>query len=310
MKDHSIKETPKNQRFLRGSLLLGFASLIWGAAFVAQQNGGDALGPYTFNSFRFIMGGIVLLPLIVLMKRSFSAPLIKSGVIIGISLALASNLQQLGITVGHEAGKAGFLTSCYIVLVPVAGLFFGKKCPLRVWIAVFITAFGLYLLCIKDSFSLKLSDTLILLSAMAFTLQIMLIEHYAASYDPVALSCVEFLTCGILTLIPSTVFEIIPQPTAITAALHDPDAWYALLFSGLLSTGVAYTLQIVGQASVPAAIASLIMSLEAVFAVIAGWFFLGQGLTAREAAGCLVMFFAIILAQSDIGGLSFERKGK
>lgn len=281
---------------IKGSLLLTLASLIWGFAFVAQQKGGDALGPYTFNSIRFLLGGLVLLPSVLLSKVKLSHQLLRSGIIIGIALALASNLQQIGITIGHEAGKAGFLTACYIVLVPVAGIFLGKKCPPRIWIAVGITAIGLYLLCINGDFVLKSSDILLLLSAAAFTVQILAVDRFAGSFNALALSSIQFLTCGILTLVPSLIFEIIPNTDAFTSGIMTPDAWGSILFAGLLSTGVAYTLQIVGQKRVAPAIASLLMSLESVFAVLGAWLVLGQSLSGQEIAGCIFIFAAIILA--------------
>ena len=297
-----------NRQKRTGALLLTLGAFIWGVAFVAQSEGGDAIGPYTFNGTRFIMGGLVLLPVLALTakedkkiygdrSRRNSSILLQGGIACGIALTIASNLQQVGITLGTPAGKAGFLTACYIVLVPIAGLFLGCKCPARIWLAVAITLVGLYLLCMSESLALSGPDLLLLASAAGFTLQILLIDHYAPQCNPIALSVIEFLTCGILTMIPALVLEIIPDPVGMLASFHTREAWIPLLYAGLLSTGVSYTFQIIGQKSVHPTIASLLMSLESVFAVLAGWALLGEHMTLREGLGCLLIFVAIILAQ-------------
>ena len=297
-----------NRQSRRGALLLTLGALIWGAAFVAQSEGGDAIGPYTFNCTRFLMGGIVLLPVLALSIREERhlygdsyrhdpARLRKGGLFCGIALAIASNLQQVGITLGTPAGKAGFLTACYIILVPLAGLFLGKKCPARIWIAVAITLAGLYLLCLSETLSLSGSDLLLLACAAGFTAQILLVDRFAPDCNPIALSIVEFLTCGMLTLIPALILEILPDPAGMLASFQTWDAWLPLLYAGLLSTGVSYTFQIIGQKNVHPTIASLLMSLESVFAVLSGWLILGETLSFREGMGCVLIFAAILLAQ-------------
>lgn len=297
-----------NKQKRTGALLLTLGAFIWGVAFVAQSEGGDAVGPYTFNGTRFLMGGLALLPVLILSTReerkiydetNHHNPKILwiGGIACGLALTVASNLQQVGITLGTPAGKAGFLTACYIVLVPIAGLFLGRKCPARIWLAVAVTLVGLYLLCMSESLSLSGSDLLLLASAAGFTVQILLIDRYAPECNPIALSIIEFLSCGLLTMIPAFVLEILPDPAGMLAAFQTQEAWIPLLYAGLLSTGVSYTFQIIGQKSVHPTVASLLMSLESVFAVLAGWVILGERLSPREELGCVLIFIAILIAQ-------------
>ncbi|MBQ9631330.1 MAG: DMT family transporter [Lachnospiraceae bacterium] len=287
---------------LRGAIALFMAAFIWGIAFVAQSKGGEAMGAFTFNATRFVMGGFVLIPLILFFRSreagAQGAPLpLRSGIVIGCALAIASNLQQVGITMGAAAGKAGFLTACYIVLVPILGILLGKKCPAKVWLAVLITLVGLYLLCIKDSFSLSRPDILLLLCALCFSIQILCIDAFAPGANAVELSCIEFFTCGILSAVPALICEVIPHPEQTLASFATADAWIPLLYAGICSTGIAYTLQVVGQASVHPTIASLLMSLESVFSVLAGWVLLHEHLTLREGIGCALIFLAVVIAQ-------------
>ena len=198
---------------------------------------------------------------------------------------------------GAAAGKAGFLTACYIVLVPILGIFLGKRCPLKVWLAVALTLLGLYLLCLSDSFSLDRADLLVLLSAFFFSIQILLIDHLASNMNAVELSCIEFFTCGLLSALPALCLEILPHPTGMLSAFGSSEAWTPLLYTGICSTGIAYTLQIVGQTYVHPTIASLLMSFESVFAVLAGWALLGEHLSMREGVGCILIFVAVMLAQ-------------
>ena len=288
------KETIRSSR--KGVACLALAALIWGVAFVAQSEGGDAVGAYTFNSIRFLLGGAALLPL-ALYRIGPTRSLLIAGVACGVALAVASNLQQVAITLGAGAAKAGFLTSCYILGVPIAGLFFGRKCPARIWAAVGITLLGLYLLCLSGQEGLALPDLLLLLCSLAFTVQILLIDHFAPGLDGIALSCVEFLVCGVLTLLPSLGLEVVPDPAGMAASLTTADAWIPLLYAGLLSTSVAYTLQVFGQKTVHPTVASLLMSTESVFAALSGWILLGERLSLREFLGCVLIFGAVVLAQ-------------
>ena len=275
----------KQQIPLKNSLILLLTATIWGIAFVAQSEGGEAVGPLTFNATRNIIGSLVLIPVILLLNKinpqsnsadftesdrqpmassgsnpfSRNKTLIAGGIICGICLCLASNFQQFGIQY-TSVGKAGFLTACYIIIVPILGLFMKKKCSPFIWVAVVMALIGLYLLCITDGFSIGKGDFLVLICAFLFSLHILVIlEH--------------------------------PSLSSFSGA------WGATLYAGVMSCGVAYTLQIVGQKNMNPTVASLILSLESCISVLAGWIILGQKLSTREIIGCVVMFGAIVLAQ-------------
>ncbi len=303
-----LKGKNMNRKNLKGSLLLLLTSVIWGVGFVAQRAGGDIFRPYSFNGIRFVIAGFVLLPLVVLirkkdrtiyMKESLPSimPSIRAGVICGFFLAVASTLQQLGITIGGSAGKASFLTACYIVIVPVLGVFLGKKCPLRVWLAVFITLGGLYLLCAGESFALSPADILLLSCAFCFAVQILFIDFLVSDTEPILFSCAEFFTAGFLGCVPAFFFEFLPDTGAWFSMFSNPAGWLPLIYAAVFSSAGGYTLQIVGQKYVHPAIASLLMSLESVFGVLSAWLILGERLSAREISGCAMIFAAVILAQ-------------
>lgn len=303
---------------LKNSLCLLLAATIWGIAFVAQSVGMEYVGPFTFNGVRSLIGAAVLVPVIFLLNRSkdtastaadspaaeFPATGAKNadtsspynsrdlwigGIACGIALFAASNFQQFGIKY-TTVGKAGFITACYIVIVPIIGLFLKKKCSPFIWAAVVMALIGLYLLCITDGFSIGLGDVLVLVCAFLFSLHILVIDYFSPKADGVKLSCIQFLVCGILSMIPALVLEH-PQISSILTA------WLPILYAGIMSCGVAYTLQIVGQKNVNPTVASLILSLESCISVLAGWVILGQKLSAKELLGCVIMFAAIILAQ-------------
>ncbi|MDY5021514.1 MAG: DMT family transporter [Blautia sp.] len=287
---------------LKNSLLLLLTAAIWGVAFVAQSVGMDYVGAFTFNSVRSIIGSLVLIPVILFLNRQKPASaqtdlqkkenrrtLITGGVCCGICLCLASNFQQFGIKY-TTVGKAGFITACYIVIVPVLGLFLKQKCGPFVWAAVVMAVIGLYLLCIKDGFSIGTGDILVMICALLFSIHILVIDHFSPMVDGVKMSCIQFLVCGILSGIPALLLES-PSLSSILAA------WQPILYAGVLSCGVAYTLQIIGQKNMNPTVASLILSLESCISVLAGWIILKQQLSLREFAGCAVMFAAIILAQ-------------
>lgn len=295
-------------RQVRNSILLVLTAFIWGIAFVAQSEGGNAVGPFTFNGIRSLIGSIVLLPVIALldrMKLTSKKPVTKAekktlligGLSCGVLLFLASSAQQLGIGLGTPAGKAGFLTACYILLVPVLGLFLKKKCGVRVWVGIAITLVGLYLLCMSETLRLQSSDLLLLACALLFAVHILVIDYFSPRVDGVRMSCIQFLVCGILSLIPMFFSEIRVGADMWLANLTDPGAWLAILYAGVLSCGVAYTLQIVGQNGINPTVASMLLSLESVFSVLAGWIILKQSLGAKELLGCGLIFIAIILAQ-------------
>ena len=287
---------------VRNSLLLLLTATIWGVAFVAQSVSMDYIGGFTFNAVRNLIGALTLLPVIKVLdkthseaekKRESSASgrktLLIGGICCGIMLCLASNFQQFGIKY-TTVGKAGFITACYIIIVPIIGIFLKKKCSPFIWAAVVMALVGLYLLCITDGFSIGLGDILMLVCAFLFSLHILVIDYFSPKTDGVKLSCIQFLVCGILSMIPALILEH-PQISSILTA------WLPILYAGVMSCGVAYTLQVVGQKNVNPTVASLILSLESCISVLAGWVLLDQKLSIKELLGCVIMFAAIILAQ-------------
>ena len=285
---------------LRHSLLLLLTAAIWGFAFVAQSVGMDYVQPFTFTAARSLIGGIVLLPFIFIRaqktgrtseeKSASWKQALPGGIICGVLLCIASNLQQIGIQY-TTVGKAGFITALYIVLVPVCGLFLRKRVQPKVWLAVLIAVAGLYLLCMTDgSFSLQKGDLLVLACALGFTIHILVIDHFSPLVDGIKMSCIQFFTCSILSAVCMALFETVN----VSNLLH---AWIPILYAGILSSGVGYTLQIIGQKGLNPTMASLLMSLESVFSVLAGWIFLHQALSGRELSGCILMFAAIVLVQ-------------
>lgn len=294
-----------NKFVLRQSLLLLLTATIWGVAFVAQSVGMDYVGPFTFNAVRNLIGAVVLLPCIAFLKKQdgketqkgSDKTLLIGGVNCGVILFIASSFQQFGIKY-TTVGKAGFITAMYIVLVPLLGLFFHKKVGLRIWTAVLLAVCGFYLLCMTEGrFSLQLGDFLLLICAIAFSFHILVIDHFSPKVDGVKMSCIQFFTCAALSALCMLFFEK-PQMSQIL------EAWIPILYAGALSCGVAYTLQIVGQKGMNPTVASLILSLESVISLLAGWVILGQKLSTRELFGCAIVFAAIILVQ-----LPEKRKG-
>ena len=284
----------------KNAAIFMLTAFIWGTAFVAQSVGMDYLGPFTFNGVRSLIGAAALLPCIWLLQilnkkegtvkeEGSRKDLIIGGIACGLLLFAASSLQQIGIQY-TSAGKAGFITAFYIVIVPVLGIFLHKKIGWKVWIAVLLALAGLYFLCITEKFTIGKGDIFIFLCALVFSLHIMVIDHFSPMVDGVKMSCIQFLVCGIVS-IPFMVLTETPRLDAMLAG------WFPLVYAGVFSCGVAYTLQIVGQKNVNPAIASLILSLESCFSVLAGWMILGERLSVRESAGCILMFAAIILAQ-------------
>ncbi len=294
-------------------VFLVLAAAIWGMAFVAQRKSSDAIGPFTFNGIRSLLGGVVLLPVIALLDRAglsgkkkssrmaeSKKKLVAGGIFCGMALFAASSFQQIGIYQGTAAGKAGFLTACYILLVPVFGLFLGQKSCYRIWAGVGLAVLGLYFLCMNDSMSIQKSDVFVFLSAVCFAVHILVIDHYAPFVDGVRLSCIQFLVCGILSAVPMAVFETGHSAAEIIAwagTLSGLDAWLPILYAGICSSGVGYTLQVVGQKGVNPTAASMLLSLESVFSVLAGALFLGERLTGREIFGCVLIFSAIVFVQ-------------
>lgn len=288
----------KDNKKVKSELLLLLTSIIWGAAFVAQSVGGDAAGCFTFNGARCLIGGLVLIPVILVMDRKKDRQIpekkdqtwLTGGICCGILLCVASNFQQVGISM-TTVGKAGFLTAMYILMVPLCGFFMRKKIGWKVWVGVFLAAAGLYMLCMNsERISLSKGDFYVLVSAFFFTFHILVIDHFSPKCDGVRMSCVQFLVCGVVSLFLAFVFET-PSMDVLLAG------WKPLLYAGVLSCGLGYTLQIVGQKHTDPAVASLILSLESVFSLVAGWVILDQTLSIRELTGCALMLAAIMLAQ-------------
>ncbi len=283
-----------------GSLLLLTAALFWGLAFAAQYMGMDHVGPFTFQSVRSLVGAAFLAPIALWRGRRARARgvvptaahkriLWLGGAVCGLLLAIAMNLQQVALQ-ESGAGKAGFLTALYILIVPVYGIFLGRRVRPALWMCILVATLGLYLVSVKNGFTIALSDGLLILCAFVFAAHIMAVDHLSPQVSGVQLSCVQFLVAGLLSALPMLALEK-PSLVAIFSA------WGPILYAGIMSSGVAYTLQIIGQRRTTPILASLIMSLEAVFAVLGGMVLLSERLTAREATGCVLMFGATLLAQ-------------
>lgn len=278
-----------------GVWMLILASFIWGTCFAAQAMGMDHIGPYTFTASRSFVGAAVLVPVLLIgrrfgMKKQGTArELWLGGLCCGVALTVAANLQQVGMQY-TSVGNAGFLTALYIVIVPVLGIFMKKKLSASLWVSVAMAVAGAYLLSIREDFSIGLGDSLEILCALVFSFHILLIDHFSRRVNGVALSAVQFLVTGLLTSIPALLLE--------DTGLSDLGAGAgAILYAGVLSSGVAYTLQILGQKRTAPTVASLAMSLESVFAALSGWAILHQSLGLRECVGCGLVFAAVILAQ-------------
>ena len=259
----------------------------------------DHIGPFAFNAARSFVGGLALLPVIAFFDRrktpeqkaseaAEGKTLLLGGLCCGAALGVASCLQQAGIQY-TAVGKAGFITALYIVIVPLLGLFLRKRVGVKLWISVVIAIAGLYLLCMTGSLTLQKGDLLVLLCAFAFSVHIMIIDYFKV--DGVKMSCIQFFVAGLLSLCAMAAAEGAPAPRDLTLS------WAPILYAGVLSSGVAYTLQIIGQKGVNPTVASLVLSLESVISVLAGWAVLHQSLSPREILGCVLMFAAIILAQ-------------
>ena len=293
---------------IRNSLLLLLTATIWGTAFVAQSVGMEYVEAFTFTFARSIVGGIVLIPCIWFLRwlkgrekktscdvTCAKRPLVTKvewigGICCGLALCAASNFQQIGIAY-TTVGKAGFITALYVVIVPIMGLFFKKRVSFIVWICVVLSVIGLYLLCMTEgSLTLAYGDLLVLICAVLFSVHIMVIDHFSPQGDGVVMSCIQFFVCGIVSGIIMLFVETPSLENIMAAAMP-------ILYAGVLSSGVAYTLQIVGQKDMNPTVASLILCLESVVSALAGWLILHEALTTRELLGCVLMFAAIVLAQ-------------
>ncbi len=321
---------------LKGDLMLVLTAMVWGVSFVAQKSGMDLIGPFAFNGIRTVIGGIVLLPLITVLdrigaKKKAGTPaeeadtvpsgadkkkerklLITGGICCGLALLVASTLQQIGM-VYTTAGKAGFITALYVVLVPIFGRLLGKKIRPLIWLCVLASAFGLYLLCMPASGGfghINRGDLIVLACAVCFAAHILLIDYFSPKVDGVRLSCLQFFIAGLLCVI--LMFPCDPALGYDVPSLSQLlDAWIPVVYAGALSCGAGYTMQIIAQADTDPTVASMILCLESVFAVIAGMLILGESMSLRETFGCIIMFAAILAAQlpakSDSGAGVKER---
>lgn len=320
---------------LRSSLMLALTALIWGVAFVAQSVGMDYVGPFTFNAARFIIGGLVLIPCIYFFGKGRGAEEgqdkrgdrcgqgcrdgqeswnggrdeqadrsaqeyrdaekarfkmgVMGGICCGFFLCFAAMLQQIGVSY-TSVGKAGFITSLYIIIVPVLGLFMKKKVAANIWVSVAIATVGMYLLCMTEGLSIGRGDFYVFLGSIGFSFHILVIDYFSPKADGVLISCVQFFTAGIISAVFMFLLEN-PQWSLILAAAAP------ILYAGVMSCGIAYTMQVVAQKNIEPTVASLIMSLESVFSLLAGWVLLNQVLLPKEQLGCVLVFAAIVLAQ-------------
>lgn len=278
--------------------LLVLTALIWGGGFIAQSAGMDYIGPWTFTCMRNIVGGIALYGLMPLLDRLRpvadpcgwrNRKLLKGGVICGIALAFASILQQTGIQY-TTVGKAGFITSLYIIFVPLFSLVLLRPVKPVIWLSAVLAAAGLYFLSGTGRFSLEIGDLYVLACSVLFAIHIMIIDHYGSDCDGIRMSCIQFFTAAAICTVPMILWE---HPSVASVL----SAGKSILYAGAVSSGIGYTLQIVGQKHADPSVAGLLLSLESVFSAILGFLILHQALSARETLGCVIMFGAIILAQ-------------
>ena len=295
-----------NTKKFRNCLLLLTAAIIWGMAFVSQQAGMDFMGPLTFNGSRNIIGSVILVPVILIIRgripKAERKPLpvkttIIAGLACGAALTIASTLQQYGLTM-TTVGKGGFITTLYIILTPIHGIFIGRKAPKAVWFCAVLAVAGMFLLCVNgESLSISAGDLLVLGSALVFAVHILVIDHFSPLTDGVILSCIQFAVCGVVSTIGAFIFEQPSWEQLVSGAIP-------VLYAGVLSCGVGYTLQIVGQKGVDPTAAALILSLESVVATISGFvaYKIGflrtdQSMSPRQIIGCAIVFAAVILVQ-------------
>ena len=303
---------------IKNSFLLLLTAIIWGTSFVAQAAGMEYIGPFTFSVVRYILGGLVLIPVIYVMRREKKRRgdklgdvklSIRHGIVCGIILCAASNFQQMAM-LKASTGKAGFITALYIILVPVIGIFLKKKTSIIIWLSVLLALIGLYFLCIGrgNSFYIEVSDIQLLICSLIFSFHILYIDHAnEKNVDGVIMSSTQFLVAALISIffvypIDVCVYNMAPSGNLLLSALP------ALCYSGFMACGVAYTLQILGQRNVNPTVASLIMSLESVVSTLSGFIILGQKLSVDELIGCVIMFVAIILAELPLQQILNKRK--
>ncbi|MCZ6702083.1 MAG: DMT family transporter [Ignavibacteria bacterium] len=285
---------------MKSNLLLLITAIIWGFGFVAQRSAMEYVGPFTFNTIRFALGGISLIPLLLINKRkefsqeriltnSSNKFMLKTGIITGTILFFGASFQQSGI-VYTTAGKAGFITGLYIVIVPIIGIAFNQKTTTATWLGAIIAVVGLYLLSIQDDFSISLGDFLVLISAVFWSLHVLVISKFSPMTDPIQLAFFQFMLCSVLSFITAIITEASTMQSIYNALVP-------ILYAGVVSVGIAYTLQVVAQQDAHPSNAAIIMSLESVFAVLGGWLLLNESIPLRGLIGCGLMLFGMFLSQ-------------
>ncbi len=289
-------------KLLKSNLLLLITAIIWGFSFVAQRAGMEHVGPFTFNGVRFALGSVSLLPLLLLkannemksgINQKWSKQTLFAGIVAGTVLFVAAAFQQVGI-IYTTAGKAGFVTGLYVIFVPVFGIFLHQKTQISVWLGGVLAAVGLYFLSINDSLWLEFGDMLVLISAIFFAIHILVIGRFSSKINAIRLSIIQFAACSILSMATAIFTEEIIISKIIDAAIP-------IIYGGVFSVGIAYTLQVIGQKRAHPSAASIILSLEALFAVVGGWLFLSEQMTQRGLYGCGLMLTGMILAQIKSG---------
>lgn len=296
-----------NSTTLKNDFLLLLTAVIWGFAFTAQRAGMEFVGPFTFNGVRFLIGALSILPLILLEKKSAVhkkppdkqktsnghslRPLLFYGAAGGILLYLGASLQQIGI-VYTSAGKAGFITGMYVIIVPILGIFFRHKAGWRRWAGAFLSITGLYFLSVRGSIKINTGDIFVLLSAFFWASHVMAISHFSPRVNVLKLAFVQYIFCGVLSLLSAFIFEDVQKSTILLA-------WIPILYGSIFSVGIAYTLQVYAQRKVHPAHAAIILSLEGVFAILGGWLILGESLGLKGLFGCVLMLGGMFVSQSN-----------
>ncbi|PKP19101.1 MAG: EamA family transporter [Bacteroidetes bacterium HGW-Bacteroidetes-21] len=284
------------KRRLTANLILLLAAVIWGFAFVAQRKGMDYIGPFLFNGIRFLMGAIFILPVALHFKKKnkisgpvFSTSEMTSGALLGLFLFLGASAQQIGIT-STTAGNAGFITGLYVIFVPIISIIFRQKIPKIIWPAAMLSLAGLYLLSVQDNFTIFRGDVWVFAGAFLWAIHVLLIGLFTQKHEPVSLAFIQFIACGILSMAAALSFETIQAESIYLA-------WGPLLYGGIMSVGIAFTLQLVGQQNAHPATASLLLSSESLFAALGGWLILNETMTMKAMIGCAFILSGIILVQ-------------
>lgn len=289
-----------NNKQLRANLLLLLTAAIWGFAFVAQRIGSQFIGTFTFNGIRFALGSLSLVPLILYLDKKkknsnesnnklITKKILAPGVLIGTIAYAGSTLQQMGL-IYTTAGKAGFITGLYMVIVPIIGIFLGHKIGKNSWFGIGLAVFGLYFLSVNENLTISYGDLLEIIGSVFWAMHILTIDHFSKKIDPLKLSCIQFATCSILSLASALMFEQITL-SSISQAL------IPILYGGFLSVGVAYTLQVVAQKNANPSHAGIILSMESVFGAIGGALMLGESMSIRGYAGCLLIIGGVFVSQ-------------